>query len=477
MSKFLLIDPSLSNTVGHHHDFARHVLDAAAESGFEPILAGHAECRMPCCGAWPIRPAYRDGLWTHQSGSRALRWLGYAASVLRRAGKYAEGLRLGVQRLRDRERSRRFAKDTARVLAETGVGAGDLVFVPNMTVTEVLGLAELFHSEPPSHGPAWHLEFHFNIFPRGSRYRAEDFVAARALQSALWDLQAESVGAPVFLSTDTCELTVQYEALHAGAFATLPIPVGPDFRGEPSGGPHAASRERRICVAYVGDARGEKGYPHLPEAIGNVWSDLVETGRMLFVIQSNARSGRGERASAEARESLSRLPASNVQLLTNPLSSDEYRALVQSADVLLLPYEPEAYAARSSGILAEALVAGKPVIVPARTWLAEQLAREIHDHLTQSSTSAGPANSPTGTVPRGRVGVVCEPGPAGIADALREVAAHFDHYAHTARVHAGAWAALHNPRRLVEALIARTNASAGHNVLRPAIDSGTKRPA
>jgi hypothetical protein len=58
------------------------------------------------------------------------------------------------------------------------------------------------------------------------------------------------------------------------------------------------------------------------------------------------------------------------------LSTEDYRALVFSSDIILLPYDRDNYYARSSGILVESLVAGIPVIVPAGTWMAEQFMEE-----------------------------------------------------------------------------------------------------
>jgi glycosyltransferase involved in cell wall biosynthesis len=55
------------------------------------------------------------------------------------------------------------------------------------------------------------------------------------------------------------------------------------------------------------------------------------------------------------------------------LDPSEYYALAAQADIMLLPYLPERYRACTSGILAEALAAGAAAVVPAGTWLADQL--------------------------------------------------------------------------------------------------------
>jgi hypothetical protein len=51
----------------------------------------------------------------------------------------------------------------------------------------------------------------------------------------------------------------------------------------------------------------------------------------------------------------------------------EYYRMFSQADVVLLPYLHRRYRSCSSGILAEAIALGAPAIVPADTWMADQL--------------------------------------------------------------------------------------------------------
>ncbi|HTI51568.1 MAG TPA: glycosyltransferase [Planctomycetaceae bacterium] len=445
MSRFILADQSLVNTGGHHYEFAHNVLSAARERGDTPVLASHRDSPLTHCGPWPVRPTYRDGLWTHQAGNRGLKGLSYAVSALRRGGWFAEPLAELAARGRDVWRASRFAGDTRRLLQALAVTAGDLVFIPNATLTEVFAITQLLHDFPAARRASWHLEFHIHIFPRGARHSAAKFSAARELQAALHELRNAAESARLCLYTDTDELTEQYRTLKAGSFATLPIPVDPIYRpaaNDASRNPHTPLR-----FAYVGDARVEKGYPQLPEMIRSVWSELVASGRVQFVIQSNCRNARSERASLAAREELAALGAPQVQLLTEPLSTADYRSLVLDSDVLLLPYDPESYEARSSGILSEALAAGKPVVVPQGTWMARQV----------------PDN----------VGVVYPAGPAGMAEAVRRMAADFDDFRFAARVFSSEWSQRHDPRRLVACLRQSAPLSAPHFTLRQAAVSDT----
>jgi glycosyltransferase involved in cell wall biosynthesis len=63
----------------------------------------------------------------------------------------------------------------------------------------------------------------------------------------------------------------------------------------------------------------------------------------------------------------------NVHLLQSSLSADAYQALLESADIVLLPYDALTYRARTSGPLVEAICANKPVVAPANSWMSLQL--------------------------------------------------------------------------------------------------------
>jgi hypothetical protein len=68
--------------------------------------------------------------------------------------------------------------------------------------------------------------------------------------------------------------------------------------------------------------------------------------------------------------------AIRVQCLPARLSAQEYDRWLATADVVLLPYDPARYRHATSGIFAEAVVAGRVPLASAGTWMA----RELHAH-------------------------------------------------------------------------------------------------
>jgi len=65
------------------------------------------------------------------------------------------------------------------------------------------------------------------------------------------------------------------------------------------------------------------------------------------------------------------------------LKREEYVAQLAKSDIILLPYDPVAYYARTSGLFVEAICAGKVVFTREGSWLAHELHRyDLHELIT-----------------------------------------------------------------------------------------------
>jgi len=173
--------------------------------------------------------------------------------------------------------------------------------------------------------------------------------------------------------TDTDRLTEFCTDFFGHPFSTAPIPFPQKLL--------VAALDRRVsdpdpdrtlCVAYVGDARDEKGYPLLPSAVARLWRNLISR-KVKFVIQSNFNTPDGDRATAAARQQLQVLPPVGLKLIFESQEGEDYFETIANADIVLVPYDPVTYEARSSGILVEALTAGKVVVTPRGSWMETQV--------------------------------------------------------------------------------------------------------
>ena len=365
--KFLLIDGSITGFGGHHHQYAAHCLDAAAKSGYDTYLATNAKNADASGFPWKVVPVYRDGFWENDAYSARLSGL-YARFRQSRFKKpYSLALRvlgpLVLGRVLGKKSIERFAQDTRKLLSEVPLEEGDVAFVPTSGLTELLGAGEA------GGGGTWHFLFRRNIHEGSPHQYSYAYVKLRLLRLAFSRFLAKP-GVRARFWTDSEQLTEQYN-MAAPGFATLPIPhTYPP--SEPPAGPPA--------VSYLGDARSEKGYHRLPRAVGDLWG-RVEEGRLRFVVQSNFNVPGGEPAAAVARSQLECISSpGKLDLLLEPLDQAGYRAALESSSALLLPYDPVNYYARSSGICAEALAQGIPVIVPANSWMSRQFASRAYAH-------------------------------------------------------------------------------------------------
>ncbi|HEV3341696.1 MAG TPA: hypothetical protein VG125_15120 [Pirellulales bacterium] len=273
-------------------------------------------------------------------------------------------------------KARCFERDTLSLLNEMAVTSGDVFFIPNIEENEMLGLLQVLRGHPKAASASWHLLFRRNIYVgRSSQYLKQD-EGLRQLRNQFRYFVEQTDGARVFFYTDTEQLSEQYGRLGVGLFQSLPIPVGSDYRpaGQQEAGPCCAN------ITYVGDAREEKGYHHLPRLVQDLWRDYIEPGRARCTFQSNYNTDSGEPHAVVSRSQLAQYPSDKVRLLLEPLGPTNYRDLIVGADVAVLPYDRDNYYARSSGVFAETIAAGVPVVVPAGSWMALQFARFVSAH-------------------------------------------------------------------------------------------------
>lgn len=368
MRRFILIDHSIIDYSGHHYEYARAVLNAAAEAGRQPLLFTNRRFRGEHQEAWPIVPAYRYGVWLHQGPRWQAPLYACLAAARRLRGRFvsknedrcqaAPTPRCGgaVRGWVQARRSRQFVRDTQRMLSDLKLTDADVVLAPTIALDEFDELRRCW----PHLGPACSARWHF-VFRRDLPSEVGD--AGSQLREAFGPCAALD-GEPGWrLWTDSEELTARYREATGRQFGTLPVP---HTRYSPT----MARNEGPFHILYLGDARREKGFHHLPALVKALNS--AKPGRFAFSIQAHAASPSPEREIVEAREELRRLSELGVTLFSRPLDPPEYRQLLDSGDLSLLPYDRSAYAARSSGVFAESLAAGIPTIVPADTWMSRR---------------------------------------------------------------------------------------------------------
>lgn len=260
-----------------------------------------------------------------------------------------------------------FARDMRTQLMAQDWQSNDVIFVPTCFFVEAGAMVELLTRwSPDKIMPQLHLLFRTNVFSGyTNEYRAQ-LEGQLAYRAAFKWLFASDYKNKLYCYTDTPQLSQQYKVLSDEWFEPLPVPVPWTVDKNKT-----TKRNKSLTIAYVGDVRDEKGYQYYPGMVDHLWDDYIATGDVRFILQSNyADNLNVSQESAVAHSVLSGYSEEYIKHIEGPLSSKDYKSLIDDSDIILLTYYPHHYMARSSGIFIEAMKAGKPVVMPAQTWMA-----------------------------------------------------------------------------------------------------------
>lgn len=368
--RFIILDNAVVSLGGHFLDYALAVLKASRMRGFSPTLVTHRSFGDVVPANVEVERLYRFDHWPLASRAPVIRWLRLhvlakrqpSAATSRGAARaqpsFLRGLRKHYDGLESTVRSRAFARGTTAAFERLRPQPQDLIFLPNPWIPELTGLAAALHSYQWREGLAVHL-----LLRR--EFRVSE---AAAMREVLCDFSDALPDVRVFFYCDTPELAQLYLETFGPRFETLPIPH-PTFgiSGRVAGEP--------IQICFVGDARSEKGFAALPKLVRQVVAKAGSPRTIQFIIQANAPLTGLEPDASAALAELRAMDSSLVSLIAEPQERSAYEATIVNSDVVLLPYEAEHYRYRSSGVLIEALSAGVPVLVPDKTWLANELRR------------------------------------------------------------------------------------------------------
>lgn len=316
-----------------------------------------------------------------------------------------------------------FRQDLDNFLQAAGACSKDHVILPTAHARELLAIHLIADQLTLDASPSFHLEFRHPLFEGHATAENIEQSPNAVMQRAFFALHAGWGTSPrIRFYTDADALADDYESFSGLPFDVLPLP----FRAELI--PPAAHRTSgSLTVAYLGGARDEKGFHWLPELVRELRL-RNGPGRVRFLIQSNIDQPEHNPQSVAALSKFEPLAGDDLELvaLADGLPAVNYYRLFSQCDVIVLPYLPARYRASTSGVMAEALAAGVPVVVPAETWLSSQL--------------------PPGA------GVVFA-GFDSFVDAVQRVIEHHSQYRAAASAARKIWRTQHTPDALVAALL------------------------
>lgn len=308
---------------------------------------------------------------------------------------------------------------------------GQFSFVPNDVLVlntfrhwQLGGIIDWVEGLGRSRAPHIILILHFTAFPVPGIDRGDSDI----YREAFIRIENSSLRDRFVMMADSDELVHEYKAITSLDFLLAPIPHCARDNVADAGGETPA----KVKMAYVGEARHNKGFHLLPWAIKGLLQGPYRD-RVHFNIQSFC----DDRKNPFYQKAMAKMPSSSeITFYPDQLNEDDYHAFLESADVILAPYLLENYYVQTSGIYGEAVGMGKPAIVPRGSWMA-----------TQVRKFGG--------------GVVFPPGdPQALLDACMEMVSNYPKYRAEAQTAAVAWRAFHTPERLVDMIEAMTGCGA-----------------
>ncbi len=398
MNKLIILDPSLKSFNGHFLTYDNVIATAARNFGYATTVYASASVQtLPC--DFEIVPIFRIGL-EHNFFNVPLFNRFRAHTAINR-----------------RVIHRTFVQDLTSGMEVDPIESGTIVYLHTTTFNQIPPLVDWVKRNrhikltifvmlrySPSPNPYYPLSGGFDQYHAALTYLEESGVA------------------DVFrLTVDSDMLQEEYSMITSQPIHLLPIPHTMDHaQAESNVGGIAGPK----LLSYLGNARSTKGYQYLPALIEAIKPQL-EAGEWAAEFQSNVMFFR-DKESVVSLALMRRMP---VKLLEHELSLDQYNDLLVRSALVLIPYQLLYYHSQTSGVLCEALGAGKPVVVPSGTWMAKQI--------------------------KGKdIGVTFYPGDrVSFVDSTRSAMCRIDELSANARAQRAEWVSYHNPENFMRRML------------------------
>ncbi len=396
------LDPALHDDAGHHTNYCRYIVGELRGRGLETLVFGHEDLPQALQVELGATAQFRVYTYTNNDEDPFCPWL------------------TGFDALTDKT-----VEDLSRLPAAE---PEDLVFLNSARPIQVAALIEWRRTMRPDRRPIIVVEsvstgLEVSPISGGLKVTVPDprsdpkaalfrYVARRLPREANAAFHFVTFNA---FPTELFRLLLDYPV------RTLPSPFRALARLRNRAG------ARPVTVSILGHQRPVKGYHLLPVVV----RELLAARADIRVFVQNVASQEG----ADTQKKLCEMAqgADRLTVEQTPASRTRWPQLLEMADLIVCPYQPQFYVAGFSAVLNEALANGIPVVVPAGTTL-ERLVQEC----------GGP-------------GTCFEAFDAGsIVAATSQLLDRFDHFATLAHEAGLRWPETRGPARLVDALLSLT---------------------
>ena len=290
---------------------------------------------------------------------------------------------------------------------------GDRLIINSIHHWAIRGVVRWLETLSEHECPEVALLLHFTSQPEPFRYNP----AERHYRDAFSAISVSRRRGHIHLYADSTILIDEYRKLTELDILLAPFPhcCFADHVARPSA-------NQKLRVGYVGEARYHKGFqllPYISDWFGRSdLADIVEFHIHSFIFDRTARFYRQAMAHFRC--------AANVTLYPDPFDIGEYEHFLGGCDIVVLPYLLIYYYRQSSGIFADAVGMGIPVVIPRGTWMAKEAKRF------------------------GLTAMAIPENPVSFARATYHLCVHIEAYREQARIAKELWRQLNTPAALVD---------------------------
>lgn len=391
--KLIILENNLRERLGH---FLNSTIGLANEAALNPLVS-------------------KVDVFANKRASREVLRLANAQPLFRHVSWHRKTMRTPLASIQ--ELGTLYSRECQKIGT---LAATDIILVPTAQENQVFGLAMYLESLPPNARPWVVLNFHVDNW-------TDDAPRKEAIRDAFLSLEKNGSDKIIVTAQTPARVAKLSDVCGKIIVRQYPLPQNYDLC--------VAADEPVIMspdpvIAILGRPMKRKGSADISEVIYKLRERPAKTR---FNVQTKIT----------APSFLKLLLAKNVSLMIGGLSPQQYGNMLSTADILMMPYDPETYRDRTSGIFCDCAAYGKVAVVPADTWMAGQISE------------------------KNAAGVVYEPGVEdGLVDAISHALENLAVLRSQAKQRANYWWQCHSAKAYIDKLLSEIDGDAEISLLR-----------
>ena len=345
----IIADHTLKDYQGHSFEYCKSVREIATAKGWKVTTLGTSQISAQIQKELNTTAFFKHDFFHH-----------YPVNPL--AHLFPSRIANALQsRWNYRQHSNSLFTDLCKILPECNNSEPVLILFPTFSFNDIVGITRFAEKLAPSSNTQIAMVQHFTSKPNLDK----GHFPHRLYNHSLNYLSQSPAKNRINLFADSQDLADEYKFYIDKPFKVLPIP----HTQYPSEQPSIKTPSKKLVIGYMGDARTNKGFHLIPEAINHV-TNVLGNDSIHLEIQANIRNHQ-EWQTVQAVNLLKTMP--NIKLHEEAMDTDDYHKLMAKIDIFMLPYTLENYHSQTSGVFSETRGLGKVSVVTKGTWMAGEI--------------------------------------------------------------------------------------------------------